>query len=146
MVSIGSDGITEKELALAWQHIELEPYRLAEPKGVDGVIAVGIAGFRVNEDAQALAIEHEKRHKAWKLPGRKGDLVHRDRMRTDRLVMPASKDGRESLADLLSQPFRYGSAPDIIIDMGMIARDPGGIVWCHRTTIDCQRTSKKSCA
>ena len=53
------------------------------------MIGVGVAGAGVEQDAQALAIEHQPRQKRGQQRGRERKLIHRMRMRPDRRVVPS---------------------------------------------------------
>jgi hypothetical protein len=79
---------------------------------------------RVNEDVQVLAVEHQPRDETCEFLNCEGHLVHRDGMRSDRLVMPASDPGlRETLTDGLPQPFGYRPGLGSVVKVGVIALD-----------------------
>jgi hypothetical protein len=114
-----------------------------------GVIAIGILGLRMDEDAQPGAVEHEKRHEAGKFLDRKRDLIHRDRMRADRLVMPAPQHGGEALANLFAQSLGTSATLQvmrIVIDMGVIALNARWVLEGHGAMIVETRRRKKGCA
>ena len=61
---------------------------------------------------------------------REGDLIHGLRMRPHRLIMPASQSGiREQGRHLLSdQGCAVAAASGIIVDMGMVTRNPFRVI------------------
>jgi len=70
----------------------------------------------------------------------KGDLIHRFRMRPHRAVMPAAEPDVEGRTDRFAQALGHRSRAGIVIDMGVIALDPGGLarleVGGHRILLD----------
>src|SRR5262249_16445664 len=73
------------------QHLRPQRQRAAQPDGVLGMIGVGVAGAGVEQNAQALMIEHQPRQERGQQCGRESKLIHRLRMRSDRRVVPSPK-------------------------------------------------------
>src|SRR5439155_17812138 len=72
------------------QHLDPQRLRRTEPECEAGVVGDAVIGERMHQDVQTLTIEHQPRNQGRKLLRREGHLIHRDGMRSDRLVMPAS--------------------------------------------------------
>src|SRR6185437_3081772 len=89
--------------ALAAQHFEAQRHRLAEPERIDRMIAIAVAGLGMDENAQALAVKHQPRHDFRELARREGNLIHGNRMRPNRHVVPAAELRVELLTDRLTQ-------------------------------------------
>jgi len=93
------------------------------------MIGVGVAGAGVEQNAQALAIEHQPRQKRGQQRGRERKLIHRLRMRSDWRVMPSpERHIREGRCHAFAQPRRTVAARyRIVIDVSMIMLDDLGI-------------------
>src|SRR4051812_20745436 len=97
------------------------------------MIVIGIAALRVDQDVEAATVQHQPRHEAAEFLGCEGDLIHRDRMRSDRLVVPESEFGGELRGDYLTQRLGDGLCSRVVIDMRMKPADLPGIRerLCH---------------
>src|SRR5579883_3510729 len=84
-------------------------------------------GELMDKDVEAGAVQHQPRQQVRQFLGGEGDLIHRPRMRADRLVVPSADPGLEALADRGAQPRRKRAGVGVIIDMRVIAGDAGGI-------------------
>src|SRR5437763_11097366 len=93
---------------------------------MDRMVVVGIVGLRMNQYVEAGAVQHQPGDQPGELGGRKGGLIHRNRMRADRLVAPTAELHAEAVADRLPQPFGDRPRLGIVIDMGVIAADLPG--------------------
>src|SRR5712672_2667409 len=101
----------------------------AEPDRMVGMVDIVVAGLRVQQDGQAVAVEHEPGQERAQQRARKRDLIHRLRMRPDQRVVPAAERGLgECGRHPLAQPGRPVAARRrIVIDVGVIGRDDRGI-------------------
>jgi len=84
------------------------------------VVGVGIAGFRVDEDVQPVAVGHQPRHHGREQLRLERDLVHRNRVRPHRLVVPAAHANRESLLDARAHGRRNGFRLRVVINVRVI--------------------------
>src|SRR3954467_1546898 len=87
-------------------------------------------------------------HQPWDQPreflDREGDLVHRNGMRPDRLVMPVADPTGETSADRLTQPRRdLLRRRRVVIDVRVIAADLPWIdkIFRHRVLLSHPRSS-----
>ena len=73
----------------------LKPQRQdrTEPGRMRRVVGQIVAGFRMQQHDQVIAIEHQPRHERRKHLGGKSNLKHRLGMRSDQFVVPAAKLG-----------------------------------------------------
>src|SRR6266478_3678429 len=108
------------------QYIDPQRQRGSEPECEAGMVGDAVIGERMHQDVKTFAIEHQPRNQGRKLLRREGHLIHRDGMRSDRLVMPASEPSLEALADPRAQATGHLSGLRRVIDMGMIALDTAG--------------------
>jgi hypothetical protein len=67
----------------ASQNIQPEREDGPEPDGVFGVIGVIVPGLRVQQDGEAVTVEHQPRDQRGQQFSRKGDLIHRLGVRPD---------------------------------------------------------------
>ena len=88
------------------QHIEPQRQRRTEPSRKSGMVGDAVAAERVHQDVQPFAVEHQPGHQPRELLACEGHLIHRDRMRSDRLVVPTSEPSLEAVADRRAQAFR----------------------------------------
>src|SRR5205085_956639 len=73
------------------QEFEVERQLVAEPERVMSVIGVIVAGQRMDQHVVAAAVEHQPGHETGEIADGEGDLVHADRVRPDRPVMPIAE-------------------------------------------------------
>src|SRR5206468_12554018 len=85
------------------QHLEPQRQRRTEPEGKPGMVGDAVTGERMHEDIKPLAVEHQPGNERRELLGREGYLIHRDGMRPDRLVVPASQPSLEAVVDPCAQ-------------------------------------------
>lgn len=98
--------------------------RAADPDRVDQVVALGVGGVGVDEDAQAAVVQHQPGDQRGEDFGGEGDLVHGLLVRADRLVAPVAEAHAKTLADALAQPFGVPALRLIsVIDVSVIAGD-----------------------
>src|SRR5262245_25879795 len=64
-----------RRLARLAQNVRPQRQRLAQPDGVLDMIGVGVAGAGVEQNAQALTIEHQPRQKRAQQRGRESKLI-----------------------------------------------------------------------
>src|SRR5215213_889752 len=79
----------------------------------------------MQQDGEALAVEHQPRQKPGQHLAWKRDLVHRARMGADAFVMPAPELRiRKLRADALTQVIGTVAASNgVVIDVGVVMRD-----------------------
>src|SRR5205085_11130395 len=93
-------GVSPSRLA---QNLELERQHAAEPRGVVGMVGEGVTGLRVEQDGEAVAVEHQPRQKRREHSVRERDLIYRPQMRSDQLVVPTpDRRIRERFGHLLA--------------------------------------------
>lgn len=98
--------------------------RAADPDRVDQMVALGVGGVGVDEDAEAPMVQHQPGDERGEDFGGEGDLVHGLLVRADRLVAPVAEAHAKTLADALAQPFGMPALRLIaVIDVGVIAGD-----------------------
>jgi len=79
----------------------------------------------MNENVEALAVQHQPGHDVLKLFGPEDDRELRDRVRTSRLVAKGSGLDGELADERVAQPFGGGPGGGIVIDVSVIAFDFG---------------------
>src|SRR5712671_7982877 len=134
------------------EDVEPERQHGAEPDRMFGMVDIVVAGLRVQQDGQAVAVEHQPGQERAEERARKRDLVHRMRMRPDQRVVPAAERRRgERRRHPLAQPGRpVTGRRRIVIDVGVIGRDDRGIhgrrargLWVrHGRLLVCDRRCK----
>ena len=88
----------------AREHIKAEREDSPEPKRMLRMVLVIVTRFRMDQDCQPTPVQQEPRNDQSKLVRPENDLIHGDRMRSDRLVMPASQPSiGEDLSDAFAQ-------------------------------------------
>src|SRR5262249_28191830 len=107
------------------QNIEPHRHRRAHPQRILAVVVVGALGQRMDENVEALAVEHQPRHDFWELSGLEDDVELRNRMRASRFIAEASRLYRKTSDECGSQTFRDFPGSGIIIDVSVIAFDFG---------------------
>src|SRR5271166_3699353 len=79
----------------------------------------------MNQNVEALAVQHQPRHDVLELLRLKDDAELRDRVRADRLVAEGSGSDRETADDRVAQAFGCRPGGRVVIDMGVIAFEFG---------------------
>jgi len=102
---------------------EAQGKAVAEPHGELGVIGKIIAGFRVHQNRKILPVERHPGHQFGEHIRFEGNLIEANRMRTERLVMPAAKHCIEARADAPPQPRSGFLGVGVVIYVGVIALD-----------------------
>src|SRR4029450_12218508 len=77
----------------------------------------------MHENRQTFTVDHQPRYNLAKLLRSKHRLIHPFEMRTDGLLVPASKLDAESSPQPFTHPRRRIFCVQIIIDMGVVALD-----------------------
>src|SRR5689334_17962774 len=85
------------------QNIEPHRHRRAHPQRILAVVVVGAFGQRMDENVEALAVQHQPRHDFLELSGLEDDVELRNRVRASRFVAEGSRLYSEGSDDFLPQ-------------------------------------------
>lgn len=100
--------------------VETKRELLPHPKGAVTVIADRLSSFRMHQDRELTAIEHQPGHDASEVLRRECHLVHRGGVRANGLIAPPAeldgKRGSQRVADCGC----IGAAGAVVIDVGVV--------------------------
>src|SRR5579871_151895 len=87
----------------AGKHFEPQRQHGTEPGRMGAVVGVIVAGLRMKQHGEPVAVEHQPRHELGQHLARERDLIHRLRMRPDHFIVPAPQFGlRKFFGDALA--------------------------------------------
>src|SRR5262249_39676356 len=98
----------------------------AHPQRILTVVVVGAFGQRMDEDVQAVTVQHQPRHDFLELCSLEDDVELRNRVRASRFIAEGPRLYGESFDDCVPQTLGGLPSRGIIIDMSVIAFD-----FCH---------------
>src|SRR5579875_1094840 len=114
------------------QVVDIKRQLFAEPERVFRMIDGIVARLGVDEHGQAAMVKRQPWHDAGEGIGAESHLIHGLGMRPDGIVAPAAEPHLEASSDGGAQIRRRSTALGVVvIDMGMIAGDPLGVVHEH---------------
>ena len=91
------------------------------------MVGDAVVGERMDKNIQPFAVQHQPRHQGREFFTRESHLIHRDRMRSDRLVVPTSELSAKALTDRPAHTLGEASGLRMVIHVSVISLDPGKI-------------------
>jgi len=88
------------------------------------VVGDAVVGERMDKNIQPFAVQHQPRHQGREFFTRESHLIHRDRMRSDRLVVPTSELSAKALTDRPAHTLGEASGLRMVIHVSVISLDP----------------------